>query len=159
MRLEHNDLAALLPHRYPMLLLDRVDAVRPGETLHAYKAVTGCEPCYRGIAPDQPADRYAYPASLLIESFGQAAAVLWLLSQRTRAVGLPMFTAAKDCLILRPVHPGDVIRHAVRLEQAVDGAAFAAGTSWVGDDKVAEFGSLMAVIRPAGGITRERSTA
>jgi 3-hydroxyacyl-[acyl-carrier-protein] dehydratase len=148
MRLEHSDIAALLPHRYPMLLLDRVDAVRPGETLHAYKAVTGCEPCYRGIAPDQPADRYAYPASLLIESFGQAAAVLWLLSQQTRAVGLPMFTAAKDC----------VIRHAVRLEQAVDGAAFAAGTSWVGDDKVAEFGSLMAVIRPAGGITRERST-
>ncbi|MEV4200738.1 3-hydroxyacyl-ACP dehydratase FabZ family protein [Micromonospora globbae] len=154
MRLEHAELRALLPHRYPMLLLDRVEAVEPGVSLEAVKTVTGCEPCYRGIAEGEPADRYAYPASLLIESFGQGAAVLWLLSRRPGTAGLPMFTAARECVLLRPAYPGDVIRHRVRLDQVVDGAAFASGSSWIGDDKVAEFGSMMAVVRPVDAIAR-----
>ncbi|SCF12114.1 3-hydroxyacyl-[acyl-carrier-protein] dehydratase [Micromonospora coriariae] len=165
MRLDHGELRALLPHRYPMLLLDRVDSVEPGASLEAVKAVTGCEPCYRGIAEGQTPDRYAYPASLLIESFGQGAAVLWLLSRGPGTgplspgpgtAGLPMFTAARDCVLLRPVYPGDVIRHRVRLEQVVHGAAFASGSSWVGTDQVAEFGSMMAVVRPADAITGAR---
>ncbi|MEU8165679.1 beta-hydroxyacyl-ACP dehydratase [Micromonospora sp. NPDC049004] len=156
MRLEHGELRALLPHRYPMLLLDRVDSVEPGVSLEAVKAVTGCEPCYSGIAEGQAPDRYAYPASLLIESFGQGAAVLWLLSRGPGTTGLPMFTAARDCVLLRQVYPGDVIRHRVRLEQVVHGAAFAAGSSWVGTDQVAEFGSMMAVVRPADAIAERK---
>ncbi|SCG39458.1 3-hydroxyacyl-ACP dehydratase FabZ family protein [Micromonospora humi] len=156
MRLEHAALRALLPHRYPMLLLDRVEDVTPGESLTGVKAVSGCEPCYRGIAEGQPADRYAYPASLLIESFGQGAAVLWLLSRRAGTAGLPMFTAARDVALLRPVHPGDVIRHRVRLEQVVDGAAFASGSSWVGERRVAEFDSMMAVVRAVDAIVEPR---
>lgn len=54
MRLEHAELRALLPHRYPMLLLDRVEAVEPGVSLEAVKTVTGCEPCYRGSPRASP---------------------------------------------------------------------------------------------------------
>ena len=67
-----------------------------------------------------------------------------------------MFTAARDVVLLRPVHPGDVIRHRVRLEQVVDGAAFASGSSWVGEHRVAEFDSMMAVVRTVDAIVEPR---
>ncbi|HEV2371950.1 MAG TPA: hypothetical protein VGS19_07270 [Streptosporangiaceae bacterium] len=154
MRLEHAQIRDLLPHRYPMLLLDRVEAMVPGESLEAVKVISGCEPCYDGLP-----DNYAFPTSLLIESFGQAAAVLWLLSrqQGQRPAGeLPMFVAARNCQLTRPVYPGDVVRHRVRLDQAVDGAAFASGDSRTGDHQVAVFASMMAVTRPPDAITQER---
>lgn len=147
MELEHAALRALLPHRHPMILLDRVEAVVPGESLRAVKAISGCEPCYRDAPPDADTDWYAYPFSLLLESFGQAAAVLWLLGA-PHEHGLPMFAAAKDCRPLAPVRPGDVVVHHVELEQTVHGAAFATGTSWVGRTRVAEYVQLMAVVRP-----------
>ncbi|MCT9933146.1 hypothetical protein N5079_23330 [Planotetraspora sp. A-T 1434] len=142
LRLDHDAIRAVLPHRHPMILLDRIEHAAPGERLEAVKAVSGCEPCYQG---DQPGSEY--PASLLLESFGQAAAVLWLLGATES--GLPMFTAARDVVFERPVLPGDVVRHLVRLDQVVDGAAFASGESFVGADRVAVVTSMMAVVRPA----------
>jgi 3-hydroxyacyl-[acyl-carrier-protein] dehydratase len=151
MELDHAGIRALLPHRHPMLLSDRVEEVAPGESLAAVKAISGCEPCYRDLPDDCPAHRYAYPVSLLIESFGQAAAVLWLLSRPggETAGRLPMFVAARDCRLEHPVYPGDVVRHRVRLEHGAGSAALATGESWVGARRVATFGSMMAVVRAA----------
>ncbi|WP_063843154.1 3-hydroxyacyl-ACP dehydratase FabZ family protein [Sphaerimonospora mesophila] len=150
-RLDHAAIRDLLPHRHPMLLVDRVETFVPGESLVAVKAISACEPCYRSLPEDAGPAGHAYPASLLIESFGQAAALLWLLSvprAEPAPPSVPMFAAARDCVIERPVHPGDVVRHLVRLEQVVDGAAFAGGESRVGSSRVASYASLMAVIRP-----------
>lgn len=144
--LDHAGIGRLLPHGHPMLLVDRVEELVPGESLVAVKAVTGCEPCFAG-----PGAGTAYPDSLLIESFGQAAALLWLLStppERRPKGQLPMFAAARNLLLTRPVHPGDVVVHRVRLDQTVHGTAFASGESRVGPDQVAAFGSMTAVIRP-----------
>ncbi|MEU6720242.1 3-hydroxyacyl-ACP dehydratase FabZ family protein [Nonomuraea sp. NPDC046802] len=141
--LDHERISALLPHRHPMLLVDRVEAAVPGESLEAIKTISASEPCYAG------ATGFDYPAGLLIESFGQAAALLWLISNPSAAGGLPMFAAARDCRIEARVRPGDVVRHLVRLEQVIDGAAFASGESRVGPRRVAAFASLMAVIKPS----------
>jgi 3-hydroxyacyl-[acyl-carrier-protein] dehydratase len=145
--LDYAGIAELLPHGHPMLLVDRVEEFVPGESLVAVKAVTGCEQLFAG-----PGAGTAYPASLLIESFGQAAALLWLLSappeQRPKG-HLPMFAAARNVLLTRPVTPGDVVVHRVRLDQTVYGTAFASGESRVGPDLAAVFGSMTAVIRPA----------
>jgi 3-hydroxyacyl-[acyl-carrier-protein] dehydratase len=161
MRLDHARIRALLPHRHPMLLVDRVEELAPGVSLTAVKAVTGSEPCYRDLPDDASADRYAYPMSLLVESFGQAAAILWLVSAAEMGRpghGLPMFAAARDCRLEQPVYPGDVVRHRVRLDQVVEGAAFAAGESWVGETRVASFGSMLAVIRPVETVMRPVET-
>jgi 3-hydroxyacyl-[acyl-carrier-protein] dehydratase len=149
--LEHAQLRALLPQRYPMLLLDRVLHVEPGRSITAVKAVTGAEPCYRDLPDDAGPDRYRYPASLLVESFGQAAAVMWLLSSHELdAPGhLPLLAAVRDVWIEADAYPGDVLRHEVRLDHAIDGAAFATGSVFVNSRRIAAIGSLLAVVRPS----------
>ncbi|MER7274944.1 beta-hydroxyacyl-ACP dehydratase [Dactylosporangium sp. NPDC000244] len=150
--LTHAELRALLPQRWPMLLLDRVDELEPGVRITAVKAVTGAEPCYQDLPDGLDADRYAYPFPLVLESFGQACAVLWRASTADDPGGVLMFAAARDCVPRATVNPGDVLRHEARLEHVVPGTAFACGSTWVGDREVATFGSLVAVTRPAGQI-------
>jgi 3-hydroxyacyl-[acyl-carrier-protein] dehydratase len=148
--LSYRELSALLPHAHPMILLDRVLTLEPGTEICAIKAVTGSEPCYAGIPEGSAASAYVYPASLLVESFGQAAAILWLRSSGRRGDGdVLMFAAARNAEIEGDVYPGDVVRHVARLESSARGAAFVGGDSWIGDRRVARFGMLSAVVRPA----------
>ncbi len=65
-----------LPHRYPMLLLDRVTDYEPGVSLTAIKNVTANEPFFQGHFPAQP----ILPGVLIVEAMAQASAVLGLLS-------------------------------------------------------------------------------
>jgi 3-hydroxyacyl-[acyl-carrier-protein] dehydratase len=145
---------ALLPHGHPMLLVDRVDRLVPGTELTSVKAVTLSEPCYRDVPVDAPADRYAYPLSLLIESFGQSAALLWLADRETAGL-VPMFAALRDCRVEGMARPGDVLRHRVRLDHAVAGAAFATGETFAGGRRLATFGSIMAVTRTHPSVAEE----
>lgn len=147
--LDPSAIRALLPHGHPVLLVDRVTGWKPGTELVATKAVTLSEPCYRDVPADAPADRYGYPLSLLIESFGQCAALLWLAGREVADKPLvPMFTALRDLRIEGTARPGDVLRHRVRLDHAVAGAAFATGETFAGGRRLASFGSIMAVTRP-----------
>ena len=66
-----------LPHRYPMLLLDKVVDYTPGESLTAVKNVTINEPFFQGHFPERP----IMPGVLIIEAMAQATAVLGLLSE------------------------------------------------------------------------------
>ena len=66
-----------LPHRYPMLLLDRVVDYTPGESLTAIKNVTINEPFFQGHFPQRP----IMPGVLIVEAMAQATAVLGLLSE------------------------------------------------------------------------------
>jgi 3-hydroxyacyl-[acyl-carrier-protein] dehydratase len=147
-----------------MVLLDRVIAADTARgTLVATKAVTAGELCFQGMAPGLPADRYAYPVSLLLESFGQAAAVLWRLvvaaggTTAAEPDELLMFTVARDCAIEGPVYPGDILRHEVELDNVLGANAFATGASYVGDRRVARMGSFMAVRRAAAQVLPGRT--
>lgn len=148
---EYGQIRAMLPQAAPMVLLDRVQVVEPGRSLRALKAVSGSEPCYQHVPAGLPERRYAYPRSLLLESFGQAAAVLW----RSRTGSLAdagtvlMFAAARRCRFTGHAYPGDVLRHEVTLEGSVADTGFATGETWVGDRRIASYGSFIAVIRPA----------
>lgn len=151
--LGHAAICDLLPQRWPMVLLDRVLAVDLGaRTLVGTKAVSATEPCYRGLPDGLAEDRYAYPVSLLMESFGQAAAVLWRLVAEREPDELLMFAVARDCVIDDRVYPGDLVRHEVALENVVGANAFATGACFVDDRRVASMGSFMAVRRPAAGV-------
>ncbi len=144
---------SLLPHRHPMVLLDRVDHIEPGVRAVASKAITATEPCYRDLADAAPPWAYAYPVSLLLESFGQAAAVLWLQSAQAETSSgwsdwLLVLGAIRHCRFDGEAFPGDVLRHEVRLDHMTESTGLASGESWVGERRIAVMGSFLALLRP-----------
>jgi 3-hydroxyacyl-[acyl-carrier-protein] dehydratase len=147
---EHAAIGAVLPQRHPLLLVDRVQDIDPGRSIRAIKAITGTEPCYAGLPEGAECWRYHYPYSLMIESFGQTAALLWL-DGRPPAVNddqVLMFVAATDVHFEGTAQPGDVLRHEVRLDTVIADTAFASGETWVGDRRVVTVATLVATRRP-----------
>ena len=142
---------ALLPQRHPLLLVDRVLS-RTGRRIETIKAITATEPCYAGLGDDATIDDYAYPSSLLIESFGQSAALLWLAGPPADGEML-LFVGARDYVVEGHAYPGDVVRHVVHLERVVADTAFATGESWAGERRIATVGSLIAARRRADAVT------
>jgi 3-hydroxyacyl-[acyl-carrier-protein] dehydratase len=140
---------AALPQRHPLLLVDRVVSIDPGRSIETVKAITASDNCYAGVPDGAGIDAYAYPVSLLIESFGQSAALLWLGEEAGQPEGsVLLFVGARDYRVEGRAFPGDVVRHVVHLEQVVAETAFATGESWVGDVRIAQVVSLMAARRP-----------
>jgi len=147
--MEHAAIRDLLPQGHPMVLVDRVVALDPGVSIVGLKAITGSEPCYRDAAPAP--EPLAYPVSLMLESFGQTAAVLWLSGlggAPVRDDHLLMLVAARDCTIEGRAFPGDVLTHVVRLDHVVGDNVFVAGEILVDGRRIATIGSMMAVMRP-----------
>lgn len=116
-----------LPHRYPSLLIDRIDAVVPGSEARGMKGVTINEPCFEGHFPDYP----VLPGVLVLEALVQLSI---LLAQMTDP-GLPTDVAGIDAArFKRQVVPGDRLR----LESRVAGPSVYQVQAWVGDDLAAE---------------------
>jgi 3-hydroxyacyl-[acyl-carrier-protein] dehydratase len=149
------DIKALLPHRYPMLLVDRVDEVTPGKSLVATKNVTVNEPCYAHL-PEGATD-HAYPASLLVESWCQAAGVLAVQDRPNPDVltgQVTLFGAITDLELVAPVWPGDVLRHHVRAQKILSNAAIMEGETYVDGVPVMRVGQVVIALRPAADIAR-----
>jgi 3-hydroxymyristoyl/3-hydroxydecanoyl-(acyl carrier protein) dehydratase len=147
------DIKRLLPHRYPMLLVDRVHQLEPGVSLTASKLVTANEPCYAGLDADAG---HAYPTSLLVESWCQAAGVLACLAEPNPDVltgRVTLFGSISRLELPAPVHPGDEVRHHVRVVRLLSDAAVLQGESRVGDRTVLRVASVVIALRPAGTLT------
>ncbi|MER6808861.1 hypothetical protein ABT299_06250 [Spirillospora sp. NPDC000708] len=139
-------LKGLLPHRYPMLLVDRVTEVVPGERLTALKAVTCNEPWYAAL-PDGAGDlAHDYPAVLLVESWCQAAGVLAGGGGR-EAGRVPLLGGVSDVRLVGRVRPGDVLTHHVRLIRDVADTLIFAGATTVADRPVMEVGRATMAVR------------
>ena len=94
---------AALPHRYPMLLVDRVAALEVGERIHAVKAVSFNEPFFQGHFPGRP----IMPGVLQIEALAQAAGILAVETLELAGSGkLVYFMAIEDAKFRSPVEPG-----------------------------------------------------
>jgi len=100
------EIQKLIPHRYPMLLLDRVLDFVPGQSLHAIKNVTINEPVFTGHFPD-----YAiFPGVLILEALAQATGVLGFKSHPDKAgKELYLFASIDNAKFKRPVVPGDTM--------------------------------------------------
>jgi 3-hydroxyacyl-[acyl-carrier-protein] dehydratase len=147
--LDHAAIRALLPQGHPMMLVDRVIALEPSVSIVGIKAITGSEPCYRHVSGCT--ERFAYPTSLLLESFGQTAAILWLTGTGARCVEddqVLMLAAARGCRILGRAYPGDVLRHTARVSHVLGDNVFVEGETHVGDRLVCTVESMVAVMRP-----------
>lgn len=138
----------LLPHRYPILLVDRVTQLVAGQRLTALKAVTGNEPWYAEVAPGTD---LAYPPTLLIESWVQAAAVL-VASSNTEQSGVMLLGSMSGVTFSDPVFPGDVVTHRVRVFRALSDTVIFEGDSTVYDRPAMTVQQAVLAFRPAAQI-------
>jgi len=94
---------AALPHRYPMLLVDRVVGMVPGEEIHAVKAVSFNEGFFQGHFPGRP----IMPGVLQIEALAQAAGILAIEALNLAGTGkLVYFMSIDEAKFRNPVEPG-----------------------------------------------------
>ncbi|MGV4987393.1 3-hydroxyacyl-ACP dehydratase FabZ family protein [Streptomyces sp. NRAIS4] len=149
------EIRARLPHRFPMLLVDRLVDVVPGERLVALKAVTCNEPWYEKLGPETPDEDFAYPPALLVESWCQAAGVLatWDAPNPDVLSGQVMlFGGMTGVAFHRPVLPGEVLEHRVRLERRVDDTVLFEGECRSAGEPVMTVERIVMAFRPASAL-------
>ena len=126
---------AALPHRFPMLLVDRVEELAIDERIVATKAVTINEPFFAGHFPGRP----IMPGVLIVEALAQAAGVLAVESLGLAGSGKLVYFMAIDGAKFRvPVEPGVLLRLEVEFIQKRATVCKFAGRALVGDKLAAE---------------------
>ena len=129
-----------LPHRYPLLLVDRIVELVPGEKITALKNVTINEPFFQGHFPGMP----VMPGVLIVEAMAQAGGVLASVSWPEEKEGSLMYFMGIDKVRFRkPVVPGDQLILDIQILRKRRGVMKMAGIASVADKRVAE-GELMA---------------
>jgi beta-hydroxyacyl-ACP dehydratase FabZ len=93
----------LLPHRYPMLLVDRILELEEGKRIVGLKNVTANEPFFQGHFPGAP----VMPGVLIVEAMAQCSAIIFLLDLPDREKKLFMFGGVDKARFRKPVVPGD----------------------------------------------------
>lgn len=133
-----------LPHRYPILLVDRVLEVEPNKRIRALKNVTINEPHFVGHFPHRP----VMPGVLMLEALAQAAALLSFASANTELddKSVYYFAGIDGARFKRPVEPGDQLILDVTLDRVKAGIYKFSGKALVGDEVAAE-AELMCTMR------------
>src|SRR5436305_6079777 len=102
---------AILPHRYPFLLIDRVIEIERKQRIVAIKNITVNEPFFQGHFPGYP----IVPGVLMVEAMAQAGGALLLTEIPDREHKLMVFTGIERAKFRKPVVPGDQVRFEVEV--------------------------------------------
>jgi 3-hydroxyacyl-[acyl-carrier-protein] dehydratase len=133
---------AALPHRYPMLLVDRVESLDPEKGITAIKAVSMNEPFFQGHFPGRP----IMPGVLIVEALAQAAGVLAVEAFGLAGSGkLVYFMAIEGAKFRQPVEPGVLLKLEVEFVQKRSSVCKFAGRATV-DGKLAAEANFTAMI-------------
>ena len=138
--IEAAEIMRLLPHRYPLLMLDRVVKLEPGKSVTALKNVTANEPQFTGHFPGRP----IMPGVLMVEALAQAAGVAVLALPEYRGK-FALFAGIDECRFRRPVVPGDTLELNVTIEKLRGMFGRARGVASV-DGEVAAEATLSIII-------------
>jgi beta-hydroxyacyl-ACP dehydratase FabZ len=109
--MEQAEIQALLPHRYPFLLVDRIKELEPDRRIVGIKNVTVNEPFFQGHFPGRP----VMPGVLIIEAMAQVGGVLAFKSVAQTGKPVVYLTGITGAKFRRPVVPGDQLRFEVDL--------------------------------------------
>ncbi len=143
------DIRRVLPHRNPILLVDRVVEHVPGERIVTVKAVSVNEPYYARLTADASDVDHAYPEVLALESWGQSAALLAALATPDLRDQVMLFGATGGVEIGRRAYPGDVIEHHVTVTRSLGDTVIFEGESRIGGETALTVGRMVLAFRPA----------
>ncbi len=129
-----NEIQTIIPHRYPMLLIDRVLELDPLKRIVAIKNVTMNEQFFQGHFPGAP----VFPGVCIIEAMAQAGAVLLFREVPDRENKLLYFTGIEEAKFRKPVRPGDQLRLEVTVLKYKLGYAKLRAEAYVDDQLVTE---------------------
>ena len=139
--LDINEIRAILPHRYPFLLVDRIVEMEADRVV-GIKQVTANEPHFTGHFPEFP----VMPGVLIVEAMAQTAGVLVLHSMMDRGNKLVLLVAIENARFRKPVVPGDELRLHVTKDRSRGMIWKFNGVGLVNGQKVAE-ATFAAMIR------------
>lgn len=140
--LTHRDLGRVLPHRYPFLLLDNVQAYESGQWIRARKVLNRASPLFLDQQPT------SYPQGLAIESFGQAGIALFFLSRPGEQPVDIVLGSVGETELLGDIPFDAVLTVEARIERLLPNAVVFSGLARVGDQVVTRVGSLVAMVDP-----------
>jgi 3-hydroxyacyl-[acyl-carrier-protein] dehydratase len=143
-----HEVLAHLPHRFPLLMLDRVTACEPGKRIVAYKNVSVNEPFFPGHFPGRP----VMPGVLILEAMAQAAGILVFRTLGTRPDDSSVYYYAgiDGARFKRPVTPGDRLEIEVTILGSKRGIWKFSCAARVDGGLVAE-AEILCTVRPVGG--------
>jgi len=127
----------LIPHRYPFLLVDRIEELEPGVRAVGLKNVTQNEPFFQGHFPDYP----VMPGVLIIEAMAQVGAV-GVMAGGDHQDKLALFAGIDGVRFRRQVLPGDVLRMEVEIVRLKGSVGRGKAKATVNGERVCE-GELM----------------
>jgi len=140
------EIQKILPHRFPFLLVDRIDELIPGKYVEGYKNVSISEPVFQGHFPDHP----IYPGVMIIEGMAQAGGVLAFKSmdnatQEEIENKVVYFMSIDKAKFRSPVTPGDKLVYKINVIKN-KGAIWQLEAKAYVDDKVVAQAELKAMI-------------
>ena len=132
--LDVEQIKKLLPHRAPMLFVERLGDIVPGESATGFKAVSFNEPFFLGHFPE----RAVMPGVLIVEAMAQTAGALVVHSVKGTAAAVVYFMTIEQARFRKPVVPGDLLRMPVRKLRQRGPVWKFEGKAFVGEDLCAE---------------------
>ncbi len=132
--IENIDIQAILPHRYPFLLVDRVTELQTDQMAVGVKNVTINEPFFQGHFPGHP----IFPGVLILEALAQLGGILAILSTPGNTPPVVFLTGIDKAKFRKPVVPGDQLRLQVTVIKRRPPFWKMQGKAFVGNDLVCE---------------------
>ncbi len=139
------EIQKILPHRYPLLLVDRVESMEIGKDIVAYKNISISEPAFQGHFPGHP----IYPGVMILEGMAQAGGILALKSagftQEEIEQKVIYFMSIDNAKFRHPVKPGDKLEYRIEIIKLRKNLIVLDGKAYV-DDKLVSEAELKAMI-------------
>lgn len=140
------EIRELIPHRYPFLLVDRIEELEPGVRAVGIKNVTQNEPFFQGHFPDYP----VMPGVLIVEAMAQVGAVGVMVNEEYRNK-LALFAGIDGVRFRRQVMPGDTLRMEVEISRLKGRIGRGRGRATVDGEKACEAELMFAFAEREGG--------